>query len=167
MRVLWVGLLAGLVWLPVASVAEAPLAPELTGEAWINTEPLQAADLQGRVVLVEFWTFGCVNCRNVEPYVKQWHETYAPKGLIVIGIHSPEFAYERGREAVEAYARKHRLDYPILIDDDFVNWRRFANRAWPAVYLIDKQGRVRYSTFGEGHYDRTEAVIRQLLAETP
>lgn len=160
------GIAAILVCVPAVSAKEAPrVAPALAGETWINTAPLHPADLRGQVVLIEFWTFGCVNCRNVEPYIKTWHAAYAAKGLTVIGIHSPEFDYERGREAVAAYARTHALQHPILIDDDFVNWRRFDNRAWPAMYLIDKRGRIRYVKVGEGDYERTERAIQTLLAE--
>ncbi len=158
------GIAAALLGLVGVAAADLP-APELTGQTWINSAPLPPEALRGRVVLVEFWTFGCYNCRNVEPYVKRWHEAYAAQGLTVIGIHSPEFDHERDRSAVEAYARTHELSYPILLDNDFVNWRRFNNRAWPALYLIDKRGRIRYQKIGEGAYDRTEATIRQLLDE--
>lgn len=140
-------------------------APEVSGEHWINSEPLRLAELQGRVVLVEFWTFACYNCRNVEPYVKAWHERYADNGLVVIGVHTPELAMERNVENVRRYVDEHELRHPIVIDNGFLTWQRYDNHAWPAIYLIDKHGLIRYVKVGEGDYDRTEQVIQTLLAE--
>ncbi len=142
-------------------------APDVTSPAWINAEPQSLGALRGRVVLVEFWTFGCYNCRNVEPYVKQWHERYADRGLVVIGIHSPEFAYEKSVEAVTRYVQEHNIRYAVAVDNEFVNWHRFGNRYWPAMYLIDKSGVIRYVRIGEGGYGETERVIQMLLAEAP
>lgn len=140
-------------------------APDLTTSRWINSPPLSLGDFRGSVVLVEFWTFGCVNCRNVEPQIKRWHEAYTDRGLVVVGIHSPEFAYEKNLDAVTQYVREHAIPYPIAIDNDFSIWNRYGNRYWPAIYLIDKRGTIRYTRFGEGGYAETERMIQDLLAE--
>jgi thiol-disulfide isomerase/thioredoxin len=140
-------------------------APEITGQVWMNSEPLRLADLKGKVVLVEFWTFGCFNCRNVEPYVKAWHQKYADKGLVVIGVHTPESDFERYVKNVQHYVREEHIPYPVVTDNDFTTWTRYGNRAWPSVYLIDKQGVLRYLHIGEGRYTQTEQQIQTLLAE--
>ncbi len=140
-------------------------APEITNEIWLNSPPQRLADLRGRVVLVEFWTFGCYNCRNVEPYVKDWHAKYADKGLVVIGVHSPEFTYERDLAKVKQYLREHEIRYAVTIDNDFAAWNRFGNRYWPAMYVIDKHGVIRAVRIGEGGYQETERLIRTLLME--
>ena len=119
--------------------------------------PERMADLRGKVVLVEFWTFGCYNCRNVEPYVNQ--------GLTVIGVDSPEFKYERDVENVKRHIREHDIQYAMPIDNVFATWHRYKNHYWPAIDLIDKQGIIRYLRFGEGAYEETEQQIRNLLAE--
>src|SRR5574341_720058 len=141
-------------------------APEVTSPAWINAEPHSLSDLHGKVVLVEFWTFGCYNCRNVEPQVKAWHRQYAELGFIVIGVHSPEFVYEKNLEAVKRYVKDHEIRYPVAVDNDFANWNRFGNHYWPAMYLVDKQGVIRYVRVGEGGYAETDRMIRKLLAES-
>ena len=140
-------------------------APDINNEIWLNSQPLQLSDLRGKVVMVEFWTFGCWNCRNIEPYVKQWHDTYADDGLVVIAIHSPEFRYEQDVDKVQRYIRDHELPYAVPIDNEFRTWRQFQNRYWPTLYLIDKQGTIQYIKIGEGAYDRTEKEIQRLLAE--
>lgn len=153
----------------VFSAADAEVgtpAPEIRGQRGINSGALTLAELKGKVVLVEFWTFGCYNCRNVEPYVKAWHQKYADKGLVVIGVHSPEFSYERSVTNVQRYIREHAIQYPIAIDNDFNTWKRYNNRYWPAVYLIDKRGVIRYLRVGEGGYQKTERQIRELLEES-
>ena len=139
--------------------------PEITSSAWINSKPQSFSGLRGKVVLVEFWTFGCSNCRNVEPQVKQWHQQYVDRGLVIIGIHSPEFAYEKDIDAVTRYVRDHGIRYVVAVDNDFVNWNRFGNRYWPAMYLVDKRGVIRYVRVGEGGYDQTQRVIEALLKE--
>ncbi len=148
-----------------AEAADFPVAPPVQGEAWINSAPLGAAQLRGKVVLVEFWTFGCWNCRNVEPHVKQWHADYAGKGLLILAVHSPEFPREANIDNVRKYVRDNDIRYAVPVDNDFVTWKRYGNRAWPALYLVDKAGRVRYTHVGEGAYAETERAIRQLLAE--
>ena len=140
--------------------------PEITSSAWINSEPQSFSGLRGKVALVEFWTFGCCNCRNVEPQVKQWHQQYLDRGLVVISIHSPEFAYEKDIDAVTRYVRDHGIRYAVAVDNDFANWNRFGNRYWPAMYLVDKRGVVRYVRVGEGGYDQTQRVIEALLKES-
>ena len=140
-------------------------APEITGQTWINTEPLRLADLKGKVVMVEFWTFGCYNCRHVEPYVKEWHQKYVDQGLVVIGVHTPETDFERYVKNVEHYVREQQISYAVVTDNDFATWNRYGNRAWPTVYLIDKAGLIRYTRLGEGSYAQTEQQIQTLLAE--
>ena len=139
--------------------------PELTNETWLNSAPLRLADLRGKVVLVEFWTFGCINCRNVIPALQEWHARYADDGLVIIGVHTPEFAWEEEVESVRAAAAELGVVWPIAIDSDWVTWRAWNNRYWPAMYLIDKEGNLRHLKIGEGNYTQTEAVIADLLAE--
>lgn len=141
-------------------------APEITNPVWLNSEPLRLADLRGKVVMVEFWTFGCWNCRNIEPYVKAWHKKYSDKGLVVIAIHSPEFQYEHDVTRVQEYIDENQLAYAVPIDNEFLSWRKFRNRYWPTLYLIDKAGVIQYTKIGEGGYDTTEKEIQRLLAET-
>ena len=140
-------------------------APEISGQSWINSKSLTLAELKGKVVLLEFWTFGCVNCRNIEPYVKAWHKQYADQGLVVVAVHAPEFSYERSLANVQRYVRERGITYPVAIDNDFATWNRYKNRYWPALYLIDKRGIVRYLRIGEGGYPQTEQWIVKLLAE--
>ncbi|MCH7616225.1 MAG: redoxin domain-containing protein [Nitrospinae bacterium] len=115
--------------------------------------------------MVEFWTFGCYNCRNIEPYVKEWHAKYADQGLVVIAIHSPEFSYERSIDSVKEYIDEHQIQYAVPIDNGFETWRKYRNRYWPTLYLIDKQGVIQYVKIGEGGYAETDRQIRRLLAE--
>jgi thiol-disulfide isomerase/thioredoxin len=140
-------------------------APEFTNDTWINSTPLRLAELKGKVVLVEFWTFGCYNCQNVEPYVKSWHDKFKDQGLVVIAVHSPEFGHERVLKNVRNYVREHNIQYAVAVDNDFKIWKSYQNRYWPAMYLIDKQGVIRYMRIGEGGYNQTEKQIRDLLAE--
>ena len=140
-------------------------APEIANDTWLNGPPLRLAELRGKVVMVEFWTFGCYNCRNVEPYVKEWHRKYADQGLVIIGVHSPEFKYEHDVESVNRYIAEHGIRYAVPIDNDFSTRNRYGNRYWPAMYLIDKQGVIRSVRIGEGGYQETERVIQSLLAE--
>src|SRR5215469_7369149 len=118
-------------------------APEIASQTWLNAEPTRIAQLKGKVVLVEFWTFGCYNCRNVEPHVKSWFKSYADQGFLVIGVHSPEFSYEHDLSRVKQYIRDHDIPFPVSIDNDFSTWNRYGNRYWPAMDLIDKQGTIR------------------------
>jgi len=141
-------------------------APEVTGVAWLNSPPQPLAGLAGKVVLVEFWTFGCYNCRNVEPHVKEWHRRYAERGLVVIGVHTPELRDERNVDNIRRYLLEHEISYPVVVDNDFATWNRYGNKAWPALYLVDKRGLIRLVRVGEGGYTETERTIEALLSES-
>lgn len=146
--------------------ANCAAAPDISGTGpWFNSPSLTLAGLMGKVVLVEFWTFGCYNCRNVEPYVKRWHERYASEGLVVVGVHTPEFAHEADRGRVKRYLAESLVAHPVVMDNDYAIWKRWGNRYWPAMYLLNKSGELCYRHFGEGRYRETEAQIRRLLAE--
>ncbi|MEX2599708.1 MAG: redoxin domain-containing protein [Dehalococcoidia bacterium] len=141
-------------------------APELTGIAsWINTPPLTMEELRGKVVLIDFWTYTCVNCIRTYPYLREWHDKYQDAGLVILGLHAPEFDFERVLENVERAAESFELTYPIAQDNDFSTWLSYENRFWPAKYLVDSGGVVRYRHFGEGAYVETEEHIRGLLTE--
>ncbi|MEO5560980.1 MAG: cytochrome c biogenesis protein DipZ [Dokdonella sp.] len=143
------------------------IAPSLDGAVeWLNSKPLTAADLRGKVVLVDFWTYSCINCLRALPYVRAWAEKYKNQGLVVIGVHAPEFAFEKDIDNVRRAAKENEIAYPVAIDNGYVIWRAFQNEYWPAHYLIDAQGRIRHHHFGEGKYDESERVIQQLLAES-
>jgi thiol-disulfide isomerase/thioredoxin len=140
--------------------------PALDGAtAWINSQPLKAADLRGKVVLIEFWTYTCINWRRQLPYVRAWADKYKDKGLVVIGVHSPEFAFEKNIDNVRRMTKETRVPFPVAVDTDFAIWRAFSNAYWPALYFVDSQGRIRHHQFGEGDYEQSETVIKQLLAE--
>ena len=143
-------------------------APELVGvDPWFNTpggEPLRLAALRDRVVLLEFWTFACVNCRRTLPFLREIHRQYQPD-LTVVGVHSPEFAFERSVQNVERAVQEHGLEYSVGLDNEFAAWNAYGNRFWPTTYLIDRTGQIRYTHIGEGNYGRTETAIRTLLAE--
>lgn len=148
-----------------ATLPDFGAAPEFTGiERWLNSEPLTLAQLRGRVVLVDFWTYACINCIRTLPHVNRWAELYTRQGLTVVGVHTPEFPFERTTSNVEVAMRRHGVKHPVAQDNRYGTWRAYSNQYWPAAYLIDAQGRIRYKHFGEGEYDRTEAVIRALLA---
>ena len=140
-------------------------APELTAGEWINSEPLKLKDLRGRVVLIDFWTFGCFNCRNTLPFVKRWDDRYREKGLTVIGVHSPEFDDERKIENLRREVASLGIRYPVVTDNDYQTWNAYNVEAWPTVFLLDKQGRIRWMHVGEGDYDEAERIIQNLLAE--
>ncbi len=156
---------------PTDGAAHVPLedlgpAPELTGtSAWINSPPIALAALRGKVVLVHFWTFGCINCLNVQPYVKAWYDRYAAEGFVVLGIHTPELSFERDPDNVRAAVAKDGVRFPVVLDPDFATWNAYRNSYWPAFYFVDKRGQIRHVHFGEGDYEGSEAVIRELLAE--
>jgi thiol-disulfide isomerase/thioredoxin len=132
---------------------------------WFNSPPLTAQALRGKVVLIDFWTYTCINWRRTLPYVRAWAEKYRNQGLVVIGVHAPEFAFEKDPNNVRLAVKDMRIDYPIAVDSDHVIWRAFDNEYWPALYFIDAQGRVRYQYFGEGAYQQSEMIIQELLAE--
>src|SRR4029077_8539129 len=136
-------------------------APELTGiDAWINTDPLTIGSLRGKVVLVEFWTFGCINCIHVQPYVKAWYDRYAAAGLVVVGVHTPELSFERDLANVRDAVTKADIRFPVAFDPAFATWNAYRNGYWPAFYFIDRAGRIRHMHIGEGDYDSSEQVIR-------
>ncbi|EIK97024.1 Redoxin domain-containing protein [Pseudomonas sp. M47T1] len=140
--------------------------PSLDGAVqWINSPPLTAESLKGKVVLVDFWTYSCINCLRTLPYLKAWAAKYHDQGLVVIGVHAPEFAFERDVGNVTAAMKKLGITYPVAIDNDYKIWRAFDNEYWPAHYFVDAQGHIRYHHFGEGEYDQSERVIQQLLRE--
>lgn len=165
LNVIVLGGLFSLMFPTYQSHAKVNQAPEIVSPTWLNSEPLTLGELHGKVVMVEFWTFGCWNCRNIEPYVKAWHEKYAKQGLVVIAVHSPEFKYEYDVEKVKDYIEEHGISYAVPIDNEFWNWRRYRNRYWPTLYLIDKQGTIQYTHIGEGGYEETEQAIQRLLAQ--
>jgi thiol-disulfide isomerase/thioredoxin len=140
--------------------------PSLQGAtAWFNSAPLTTDELRGKVVLVEFWTYSCINWLRTQPYVRAWAERYRDRGLVVIGVHAPEFTFEKDLANVRRAARELRVDYPIAVDNDHAVWRAFNNAYWPALYFVDAAGKVRHHQFGEGDYERSERMIQRLLAE--
>ena len=149
--------------------ARSPIEGELSslGSAteWLNSPPLSAASLRGKIVLIDFWTYTCINWLRSLPYVRAWAEKYRDQGLVVIGVHTPEFAFEKDIDNVRRAAQDMRLAYPIAIDNDYTIWRAFKNQYWPALYFVDAQGRQRHHQFGEGAYEQAEEMIQQLLAE--
>jgi len=141
-------------------------APSLSGIlGWINSNPLSEADLRGKVVLVDFWTYSCINCIRTLPHLNEWHKKYKDNGLVILGVHSPEFDFEKKMENVAGAVEKYDITYPVALDSNHETWKAFNNQYWPAHYLIDIQGNIRYHSFGEGHYAETEAAIQQLLLE--
>ena len=140
--------------------------PPLSGAVeWLNSPPLTRESLKGKVVLVDFWTYSCINCLRAIPYVRAWAEKYKDQGLVVIGVHSPEFAFEKNTDNVRRAVADLAITYPVAIDNDYAIWRAFDNQYWPAHYFIDAAGRIRHHHFGEGDYEESERVIQQLLAE--
>ncbi len=141
-------------------------APELNNTVWLNVDhPLRLADLRGKVVLLEMWTFDCINCQHVMPSLKGWHEKYSGQGLVIIGNHYPEFAREADLDNLKQAIERFELPYAVAQDNDGATWNAYANRYWPALYLIDKNGHIRYQTVGEGAYEQTASAINTLLAE--
>ncbi|MBN3847642.1 thioredoxin family protein [Paraburkholderia sp. Ac-20342] len=143
-----------------------PPAPEFTGiTQWLNSEPLKLQQLRGKVVLVDFWTYSCINCANTLPYVKSWNQKYKDQGLTVIGVHTPEYPFERDTGNVKTAIKRLGISYPVAQDNQYATWNAYNNQYWPAFYLIDKKGQIVYSHFGEGDYAQTEAKIQALLAQ--
>jgi thiol-disulfide isomerase/thioredoxin len=141
-------------------------APDFQGiSLWLNSKPLTLAQLEGKVVLIDFWTYSCINCLRTLPHVRGWWETYRGAGLVVIGVHTPEFAFERVPGNVRSAVAELGIEYPVALDPDYRTWNAWLNRYWPAKYLVDRRGHLRYAHFGEGSYDETEQVLRTLLAE--
>jgi thiol-disulfide isomerase/thioredoxin len=141
--------------------------PSLGGATgWLNSQPLSTAGLRGKVVLISFWTYTCINWLRSLPYVRAWAEKYKQHGLVVIGVHTPEFAFERNVENVRRAAKDLRVDYPIALDSDYALWTAFDNHYWPALYFVDAQRQIRHHHFGEGQYEQSEMILQQLLTET-
>lgn len=149
----------------VTEETKAPAAPEIADGMWINSEPLTVKSLNGRVVLIEFWTFACYNCRNTLPYLKNWDAQYRDKGLTIIGVHTPELDRERDTNQLRREVAELGIKYPVVTDQDYATWKAYGVEAWPTVFVLDKQGRVRWTHVGEGYYEETEQVIKKLLAE--
>lgn len=143
---------------------KAPAAPEISGGQWINSEPLTLQSLRGRVVLIEFWTFACYNCRNTLPTIKKWDTQYRKQGLTIIGVHTPELDIERNIESLRREIAALGIEYPVVTDNDYSTWKAYKVEAWPTLFVLDKQGRVRWTHVGEGAYNETEQVIKHLLA---
>lgn len=151
---------------PSADAQFAARIPEIQGVAqWLNSEPLTIAGLRGKVVLVDFWTYSCVNCVRTLPYLKEWQNKYASRGLVIIGVHSPEFDFEKEVDNVRRAAQQYGVTWPVALDNDHATWRAYGNRFWPHKYLADSQGRLRYDHIGEGGYLEMELQIRKLLTE--
>jgi thiol-disulfide isomerase/thioredoxin len=162
--------------LPAAANIDIPTGPipgqvgstaqEIQGiSGWVNSEPFTMESLRGKVVLVDFWTYTCVNCIRTMPFLREWQEKYADEGLVIVGVHSPEFEFEEVRENVEAAVKEFQITWPVLQDNEMETWRAFNNQFWPAKYLIDKDGIIQYTHFGEGAYDETELEIRKWLRD--
>ena len=152
--------------LSAAALPDLGPAPPIANEVWLNVDqPPDLASLRGRVVLVEFWTFGCINCQRVIPAIREWHERYAGDDFAVVSVHYPEFSYEEDVENIRVAAARLGVDYPIAVDNDGATWRAYGQRFWPTLYLLDKRGHIRYKHIGEGAYAETEAVIQALMAE--
>jgi cytochrome c biogenesis protein CcdA/thiol-disulfide isomerase/thioredoxin len=142
-------------------------APELKGiQDWINSDPVTLASLKGKVVLIDFWTYSCINCQRTQPYLNKWYDKYRNDGFVIIGAHAPEFAFEKIPENVRQAVTEAKIKYPVALDNDFATWNAYKNEFWPAKYLIDKDGQVRYTHNGEGDYDETERAIQALLKES-
>jgi thiol-disulfide isomerase/thioredoxin len=169
-HLLWpVAVLMSVMITPLALSAKLPVEGPMrslgTSDGWLNSQPLSAADLRGKVVLIDFWTYTCINWRRTMPYLRAWAEKYRDHGLVVVGVHTPEFGFERDIDNVRRAAQDQKVDYPIAIDNDYAIWNAFGNQYWPALYFVDAQGRTRHHRFGEGDYERLEVIIQQLLIE--
>ncbi|MBW4661773.1 MAG: thioredoxin family protein [Drouetiella hepatica Uher 2000/2452] len=139
--------------------------PEFQGiQQWLNSEPLTIAGLKGNVVMVQFWTFSCINCQRTLPYLVEWHQKYASQGLRIVGVQTPEFPFERDIGNIQNALEQAKITYPIAVDNDFKTWKAYQNQYWPHLFLGDRQGQLRYDHIGEGAYAETEALIQQLLA---
>jgi thiol-disulfide isomerase/thioredoxin len=147
--------------------ADQPSAPPIAATGWLNTAPLSPADVEGKVVLYDFWTFSCINSVHTLPYVKAWYARYAADGLVVISIHTPEFEFEADPRNVADFVAKNDIEYPVALDPQRDTWRAWHNHYWPAFYVYDRAGARRYQHFGEGRYDQTEDVLRSLLGVDP
>lgn len=170
----WLGAAAATLAAPTLAAGPAPAgnglydygaAPEFAGiETWLNAQPLTLAGLRGRVVLVDFWAYACINCQRTLPYVNRWAAKYEALGLTVVGVHTPEFPFERPTASVQAAIKRLGVRHAVAQDNRYATWKAYGNEYWPAHYLIDARGRIQYKHYGEGAYERTEAAIQALLA---
>jgi thiol-disulfide isomerase/thioredoxin len=164
-----VALLAGLAYggnadYPATLLKTGASAPDFKGiDGWLNSPPLDVKQLKGKVVLVDFWTFDCINCAHTIPHVEDWYARYRDKGLVVVGVHTPEYSFEHDAGNLKNAIKRFGIQYPIAQDNQYATWNAYGNQYWPAVYLFDQNGRLAYSHFGEGSYDETEQQIRTLL----
>lgn len=150
----------------VSVQASAKPLPDFQGiQQWLNSDPLSIADLKGNVVLIQFWTFACINCQRTLPYITRWHRQYAAQGLKVIGIHTPEFIFEHDPNNIRKAIEKHQITYPVPVDNEYKTWKAYQNEYWPHLFLADRRGLMRYDHIGEGAYDTTEQMIQTLLKE--
>ncbi len=145
--------------------ARGPVAPDIVSDTWLNSAPLSSADLRGKVVLVEFWTFDCINCRHTIPQLETWYQKYHDQGLVIIGVHSPEFSYEHDVANVKQAIQELKIPYAVALDNNFKMWNAFNVWAWPTVFILDKQGTIRFTHIGEGAYAEAEQTISELLKE--
>ncbi|MGZ5895534.1 MAG: thioredoxin family protein [Xanthobacteraceae bacterium] len=151
---------------PIDQIADqTELASLERANEWLNSAPLTPSALRGKVVLIDFWTYTCINWRRTLPYVRAWAEKYKDQGLVVIGVHTPEFSFEKNSNNIRWAVKDMKIDYPVAVDSDYAIWRGFKNQYWPALYFIDSQGRVRHHQFGEGSYEQSEMIIQALLRE--
>ena len=149
-----------------AAERNTPVAPQITGiDTWINGSPLTLSQLRGKVVLVDFWTYSCINCIHTIPYVNDWYRKYRDQGLVVVGVHTPEYLFERDPKNVADALKRFDIQYPVAQDNRYDTWRAYGNQYWPALYLIDANGKIVYTRYGEGGYDKTEAAIREALVQ--
>jgi thiol-disulfide isomerase/thioredoxin len=140
--------------------------PEIQGiETWLNSDPIKLSEQKGKVILLQFWTFGCINCQRTLPSIIKWHKDYAIQGLLVVSVHAPELAFERSISNVKKAVQQRGITYPVAIDSNFITWKAFDNQYWPHLFLADRQGTLRYDHVGEGAYEQTEQKIRELLSE--
>jgi len=158
--------------LPFVAECRAAIAPNKAPEfkditAWLNSEPLLMENLKGRVVLIDFWSYSCINCLRTLPYLNRWYSTYKNKGFVIVGVHSPEFQFEHSKENVLFAIKRYGIHYPVAMDNHFTTWRSYSNRFWPTKYLIDQEGRIRFRHIGEGGYLEMENAIRKLLDLAP
>src|SRR5262249_24825012 len=153
-------------WFPTGQTAsQTELASLERADEWLNSPPLTPSALRGKVVLIDFWTYTCINWLRTFPYVRAWAEKYRDQGLVLIGVHAPEFSFEKNINNVRLAVKEMRIGYPVAVDNEHLIWRAFNNQYWPALYFIDSQGRVRHHYFGEGSYEQSEMIIQELLAE--
>lgn len=151
---------------PARAFGANSVAPEFTGiDTWLNSDPLTMKQLRGKVVLVDFWTYSCINCIHTLPKVESWYQKYQNQGLVVVGVHTPEYPFERDTGKVKEAIKRFDIHYPVAQDNENATWNAYSNQYWPAVYLIDRQGHMVYQHFGEGDYRQTESAIQSLLAQ--